>query len=316
MNLISQYIQTVDTIYQTGETTEHSFRGALETLLNSFLPKPKRNSVPIHIINEPKRKEYGAPDFELRKGDTIISFIETKDLFDKDLRGENNKVHKEQFDRYKKAINTIAFTDYLEFVLYEKGEETLSAKIAEQKDGHIVPTGDEKQISAFTKLLSKLIEAKPQPINSARILAETLAAKAKVIAAILSIALTKAGTNQTKEDKDLHIKLDAFKKFLVHDMTEEQFADFYAQTIVYGMFIARIYDKSPSTFSLQEASELIPSINPFLKKIFKQLALAELHSGVKWIVEELIEIFKVTKMERILHNYEGTEKGACFWKNK
>lgn len=302
-NSISQYIHAVDTIYQTGETTEHSFRGVLETLLNTFLPKPKKNSVPIQVINEPKRKEYGAPDFELRKGDTIISFIETKDLFDKDLRGENNKAHKEQFDRYKKAINTIAFTDYLEFVLYEKGEETLSAKIADRKDGHIVPTEDEEQISAFTKLISKLIEAKPQPINSARILAETLAAKAKVIAAILSIALSKSGTNQTKEDEDLHIKLDAFKKFLVHDMTEEQFADFYAQTIVYGMFIARIYDKTPSSFSLQEASELIPSINPFLKKIFKQLALAELHSGVKWIVEELIEIFKVTKMERILHNY-------------
>lgn len=303
INSISLYIQAVDTIYQTGETTEHSFRGALETLLNTFLPKPPKNSVPIQIINEPKRKEYGAPDFELRKGETIISFIETKDLFDKDLRGENDKAHKEQFDRYKKAINTIAFTDYLEFVLYEKGEETLSAKIADKKDEHIVPTEDEEQISAFAKLLSKLIEAKPQPINSARILAETLAAKAKVIAKILSIALSKTGTNQTKEDKDLHIKLDAFKKFLVHDMTEEQFADFYAQTIVYGMFIARIYDKTPSSFSLQEASELIPSINPFLKKIFKQLALAELHSGVKWIVEELVEIFKVTKMERILHNY-------------
>ena len=118
-NSISQYIHAVDTIYQTGETTEHSFRGVLETLLNTFLPKPKKNSVPIQVINEPKRKEYGAPDFELRKGDTIISFIETKDLFDKDLRGENNKAHKEQFDRYKKAINTIAFTDYLEFVLYE-----------------------------------------------------------------------------------------------------------------------------------------------------------------------------------------------------
>ena len=101
----------------------------------------------------------------------------------------------------KKAINTIAFTDYLEFVLYEKGEETLSAKIADRKDGHIVPTEDEEQISAFTKLISKLIEAKPQPINSARILAETLAAKAKVIAAILSIALSKSGTNQTKEGR-------------------------------------------------------------------------------------------------------------------
>lgn len=42
INSISKYIQTVDTIYQTGETTEHSFRGVLETLLNTFLPKPKK----------------------------------------------------------------------------------------------------------------------------------------------------------------------------------------------------------------------------------------------------------------------------------
>lgn len=47
INSISQYVQTVDKIYQTGETTEHSFRGALETLLNTFLPKPKKNSIPI-----------------------------------------------------------------------------------------------------------------------------------------------------------------------------------------------------------------------------------------------------------------------------
>ena len=302
-NFINQYIQAINTIYQTGETTEHSFRGVLETLLKSLLPKPNKNTATIQIINEPKRKEYGVPDFELRKDDTIIAFLETKDLFDKDLRGENENAHKEQFDRYKKAINTIAFTDYLEFVLYEKGIEILSAKIAERKDGHIVATSDEKQLSQFSKLISKLIEAKPQPISSASVLAETLAAKAKVIASVLSNALAKTEENQTNEDKELHIKLEAFKKFLVHDMTEEQFADFYAQTIVYGMFIARIYDKTPSSFSLQEASELIPSINPFLKKIFKLLALAELHSGVKWIVEELVEIFKVTKMERILHNY-------------
>ena len=302
-NLINQYIQRIDEIYQTGETTEHSFRGTLETLLKSLLPKSKKNATAIQVINEPKRKEYGAPDFELRKGDDIISFLETKDLFDKDLRGENDKAHKEQFDRYKKAINTIAFTDYLEFVLYEKGVETLSAKIAERHEGHIVAISDEKQLAQFSKLISHLIEAKPQPISSASVLAETRAAKAKVIAGVLSKALAKTEDNQTKEDKELHIKLEAFKKFLVHDMTEEQFADFYAQTIVYGMFIARIYDKAPSSFSLQEASELIPSINPFLKKIFKLLALVELHSGVKWIVEELVEIFKVTKMERILHNY-------------
>lgn len=297
---ITQYITSVNDIYQTDETTEHSFRGSLETLLKSMLPKSKKNQTPINVINEPKRKEYGAPDFELRKGDVIISFIETKDLFDKDLRGQNDKVHKEQFDRYKKAINTIAFTDYLEFVLYEKGEEILSARIAELQGNNIVPVSDAQQFSNFQKIIQILLEAKPQPIKSAKVLAETLAAKAKIIASILSKALEKKSSN---EDNELHVKLDAFKKFLVHDMSEEQFADFYAQTIVYGLFIARIYDKTPATFTLQEASELIPSINPFLKKIFKQLALAELHSGVKWIVEELVEIFKVTDMERIMRNY-------------
>ena len=297
---IIQYITSVNDIYQTDETTEHSFRGSLETLLKSMLPKSKKNQTPINVINEPKRKEYGAPDFELRKGDVIISFIETKDLFDKDLRGQNDKVHKEQFDRYKKAINTIAFTDYLEFVLYEKGEEILSARIAELQGNNIVPVSDAQQLSNFQKIIQILLEAKPQPIKSAKVLAETLAAKAKIIASILSKALEKKSSN---EDNELHVKLDAFKKFLVHDMSEEQFADFYAQTIVYGLFIARIYDKTPATFTLQEASELIPSINPFLKKIFKQLALAELHSGVKWIVEELVEIFKVTDMERIMRNY-------------
>ena len=297
---IIQYITSVNDIYQTDETTEHSFRGSLETLLKSMLPKSKKNQTPINVINEPKRKEYGAPDFELRKGDVIISFIETKDLFDKDLRGQNDKVHKEQFDRYKKAINTIAFTDYLEFVLYEKGEEILSARIAELQGNNIVPVSDAQQFSNFQKIIQILLEAKPQPIKSAKVLAETLAAKAKIIASILSKALEKKSSN---EDNELHVKLDAFKKFLVHDMSEEQFADFYAQTIDYGLFIARIYDKTPATFTLQEASELIPSINPFLKKIFKQLALAELHSGVKWIVEELVEIFKVTDMERIMRNY-------------
>ena len=46
---ISLYIQEVDTTYQTGETTEHSFRGVLETLLNTFLPKPEKNWFFIHL---------------------------------------------------------------------------------------------------------------------------------------------------------------------------------------------------------------------------------------------------------------------------
>ena len=299
-NILEKYIKSINSIFETGETTEHSFRGDLVTLLKDLRPKRIKNKQEIEIINEAKRKTYGAPDVEIRKEDVIISFIETKDIDDKDLRGVNEKSHKEQFDRYKKAIETIAFTDYLEFVLFEKGKETISARIANHVGNSIVLTEDEEQIAKFGEIIKRLFEASPEPIRSAKVLTETLAAKAKLISLILQIAMKN---NETKEDKELHHKLNAFQKFLVHDMTDEQFVDFYAQTIVYGLFIARIYDATPQNFSLLEAADLIPKTNPFLKKIFKLLALADLHPSIKWIVDDLVEIFKVTNMEKVLRNY-------------
>lgn len=299
-NILEKYVESINSIFETGETTEHSFRGDLVTLLKTLRPKSIKNKQEIEIINEAKRKTYGAPDLEIRKGDVIISFIETKDIDDKDLRGTNEKSHKEQFDRYKKAIETIAFTDYLEFVLFEKGKETISARIARRAGDNIVLAEDEEQIMKFGEIIKRLFEASAEPIRSAKVLTEILAAKAQLISSILQTAMKN---NETKEDKELHHKLNAFQKFLVHDMTEEQFVDFYAQTIVYGMFIARIYDETPQNFSLLEAADLIPKTNPFLKRIFKLLALADLHTGIKWIVDDLVEIFKVTNMEKVLRNY-------------
>ena len=301
---IDKYIDRINKDYQTKDTTEHSYRRALQDLLETIVNEGiRKESEKITIINEPKRKTYGAPDFEFRKNDNTIAFIETKDIGDNDIKGENPKKHKFQFDKYKNAVNTIAFTDYTKFYLYEKGEEVLSSELLKKEDDIFVITEDAQQISQFFDIIAKLGNSNPQPVTSANLLAEVMAAKAKVIADILNKAMVKEESEQTEEDEGLHSKLKAFRKFLVHDMKNEQFTDFYAQTILYGLFIARIKDKTPQTFSLQEAAELIPSTNPFLKKIFKLLALADLHSGVKWIVDDLVSIFKVTNVDRVLKNY-------------
>lgn len=298
---IESYIDKINNDWSSKETTEHSFRGYLQELLNNLLNQGIKNKTKkITIINEPTRKDYGAPDFEFRRNDVAVSFLETKKIGDPDLLGGNDKQHKEQFDRYKKAVNLIAFTDYLNFHLFENGQLKLSAIIGKNENGIIVVNNDEQQLSNFLKIVSALGNAEPQPIRSATLLAETMANKGKIIAEILDCAMLKKETN---EDKELHEKLDAFKKFLVHDMTIEQFSDFYSQTILYGLFVARVYDKSPETFTLQEAADLIPAINPFLKKIFKQLALADLHGAIKWVVEDLVSIFRVTDMNRVMHNY-------------
>ena len=111
--IITKYIATLNSKLATGEATENTYRVALETMLQEILSTRKKDAQ-ISIINEPKRKEFGAPDFELRQGLRIISFIETKDISDTDLRGSRKSMNKQQFDRYKAAISTIAFTNYRE----------------------------------------------------------------------------------------------------------------------------------------------------------------------------------------------------------
>ena len=68
----------------------------------------------------------------------------------------------------------------------------------------------------------------------------------------------------------VHLLYDKFKDTLIHDMTEAQFADMYAQTVVYGLFSARCMDDTQDDFSVLEAVERIPNTNPFLKSLMQE----------------------------------------------
>jgi hypothetical protein len=107
MNL-DAYIKSVNEKYASGQTTEHSFRGLLEQLIESIVPG-------IRATNEPKRQSCGAPDYILTKKEIPVGFIEAKDIGDKDLEGAKKTGNKEQFDRYKASLNNLIFTDYLDF---------------------------------------------------------------------------------------------------------------------------------------------------------------------------------------------------------
>ena len=72
-----------------------------------------------------------------------------------------------------------------------------------------------------------------------------------------------------RKNGPVHKLFDTFKTGLVHDMTENGFADMYAQTITYGLFSARTMD-TDGHFELHEVIDLIPSTNPFLKNLFKE----------------------------------------------
>ncbi len=305
---VGQYIDNINKRYKLGNATEHTFRGDLQHLLETMLPD-------VRATNEPKRQQCGAPDYILTRNEIPIGFIEAKDLGDKDLEGAKKAGNKEQFDRYKASLNNLIFTDYIRFYFYKDGVLLTSVEIAQFVDS---PTAGGTQLFAtsivpltqnfdtFKNLITNFSLEVTQSIKSSAKLAQMMAGKARLLADVIEKALTGDTTRQ--EDSTLKDQMTAFKEILIHDITPKGFADVYAQTIAYGMFAARLHDPTLPTFSRQEAAELIPKSNPFLRKLFGYIAGPDIDDRIKWIVDSLVEIFLACNVEEILKNYGKSTK--------
>lgn len=290
-NNIDSYIVELNQQYATGKAHEHSYRSAMQNLLKALLSKS------YTVVNEPTRETCGAPDFIILKGETPIAYLETKDLQDSDLDGK--KEHKEQFDRYRASLDHIIFTDYLDFHLYENGEYVDAVRLADIRGGKIVLL--EESTDKFLQLIKHLADAAPQRITSPSRLAKVMAGKARLLANVIEQALE----NDKEQTSELVIQMNVFREYLIHDLNEKTFADIYAQTIAYGLFSARLNDKTPEDFSRNEANELIPKSNPFLRRIFNDIAGYNVDGRIAWIIDDLVEVFRVTDMSKVMKGFGG-----------
>ena len=198
---ISAYIKNINALYQTGLTTEHSFRPDLKILLEACTG--------CKVINEQSHIDCGAPDLTLLSKQLPIAYIEAKDREDGDLDGRRK--NKEQFDRYKASLDTIIFTDYLDFHLYEHGEWQQSVRLAEIQ-GNKIRLSDADR---FNALMEHLQSAKPQRITSASRLAQIMAGKARMLRDIIEQALIQDGDKPT----ELRSYMEDFRTTLLHDIT-------------------------------------------------------------------------------------------------
>ncbi|SFS59303.1 type ISP restriction/modification enzyme [Lutibacter maritimus] len=294
---IEQYLTNINQRYQLGNATEHTFRGDLQLLIESLVKD-------VRATNEPKRQSCGAPDYILAKKEIPVGFIEAKDIGDKDLEGKKKTGNKEQFDRYKASLNNLIFTDYLDFHIYQDGAFITKVAIATISEKGIQPLPE--NFITFENLLKDFCTHVSQTIKSSKKLAEMMAGKARLLSDVIEKALTSDETHN--EDSTLKEQMLAFKNILIHDITPKGFADVYAQTIAYGLFAARLHDPTLESFTRQEAAELIPKSNPFLRKLFGYIAGPDIDDRIKWIVDNLTEIFLACNVEEILKNYGKSTK--------
>ncbi len=296
------YLKQLDRHYQAGNATEHTYRAALQSLLETTLPD-------IAVTNEPKQIECGAPDYVLTRNAIPLGYIEAKDL-DKDL---DDKAHAAQLRRYTESLGNLIFTNYLEFRLIRDGEAVVTVCIAELRGGRVKPKPD--QFDAFADLLANFAGYDGTTIASANSLAHHMAAKARLLARVIEQALHKDtdGANENTEGSDLQNQLAVFKKHLIHDIDRDAFADIYAQTVAYGMFAARLHDPTPATFTRREAAELIPAANPFLRRFFQHIAGYDLDQRIRWAVDDLADLFRAADVGELMKDYgKATQRNDPF----
>ncbi|MFA5129115.1 MAG: type ISP restriction/modification enzyme [Patescibacteria group bacterium] len=287
---VKEFVSTISEKYKTGQAKEMAYRPALEKLFQDITG--------LNVINDPKRSEYGAPDFVFIKGKIAAAYAEAKDLgvsLDETEKGE-------QMARYFGYPNLI-LTNCLEFRFFRNGEKYETVKIAEIKNSEIASVEDSFNLLEDT-LLAFIKEAK-EPIKSGVVLAKVMAGQARRIRDNIKKYLKEG---DEKKNESLIAVYNTIKKLLLADLDHEKFADMYAQTVVYGLFAARYHDKTADTFSRGEARDLVPKSNPFLRKFFDHIAGEDFDERVEFIVNELCEEFKHADIQAIVHDYYKVEK--------
>ncbi|MBQ6736622.1 MAG: N-6 DNA methylase [Alphaproteobacteria bacterium] len=287
---VSEYLYAIQKEFQTGRADEHTYRPHLKQLLEVI-----GNGKDVLAINEPKHFDFGAPDFVVFKKKIEIGFIETKDIKVARLDNLDDREIKQQ-ERYLDGAPNLIYTDYLEFRFYRDGKEISRVRIADFDGKEITPLPANFDI--LISNINNFFEAKTSNIKSPIRLAELMAGKARLIADDIKSALS-----EHSENNSLIEQLEAFRKILIRTMTEQEFADIYAQTIAYGMFVARLHDKTLSDFTRQEAATLIPKSVPFLRKMFDYVAGTDIDDRIVWAVDSLANIFSYTDVADILKDF-------------
>lgn len=288
--IVRTYLTSLRQTAGAPHATEHSYRPAIEALIQNLAqhldwPLARLTLEPGHVTaaGAPDVALYGSTDQEL------IGYLETKDL-GKDL--DNLTGHDlRQLKRYRAAFPAWVLTNYLDFRLYQDGQMTHQVTLGHRQQvagatnlGPIV----QQKAADLAALFDRFLQTSTPQVAEAGALARLLAHKARLLEGVLLNLLTSGAP-----DVQLSSQLEAYRRWLISDLTAEQFADFYAQTLAYGLFFAA-FENSQRTplrpFARDRLLDLLPMVVRPVRAIFQMLAARFLPVELDWIVDDLVRL--------------------------
>lgn len=290
-NIFANYINSISRKFSYQETSEMGYRTDFENLIKGIF-----ESINVkRIDHDAKTKDGNKPDFVVLQHSVPLLYIEAKKI------GVSlDKIEKsEQMTRYFGYANLV-LTDYVEFRFYRNGlhyEEPIKIATYIANSRTITPLPENYEHVA--KSLIDFTQSHKEPIRSGEHLSKIMGGKAQRIRDNIKQFLS----NESEKNTEIIHIYNAIKKQLVHDLSLDSFADMYAQTLVYGLFVARYHDDTPENFTRREASELVPKSNPLLRHFFNHIVGPDFDKRLEYIVNELCMVFSHANVPALMKQY-------------
>lgn len=262
-------------------------------------------------------------DIKLWHGDEDVTAIEpfagieVKKVKGIDARAQSQI--KVEANRYGNAV----LTDNLVWQFWRAGEDKMYAgvQLIELKDSSLVLK--QENVELFLSLMEDFLSKAPTQIKSSNKLAEYMATHARTIRSIVIGILKDDGDGTPLIDErqkslpmfpELYGLYSRIKSDLRPAMTSRDFADMYAQTIVYGLFIARYNDTTPDSFDRYEAIKYLQEESALLKQFFMHIAgSGKKHPTLEAVIDKLCTIYRMCDISELLSRVEHQDTIIHFY---
>lgn len=300
-NLVT-YLNDLQKIINRGDAREESFYHCLKDMIEAYAKLSKISKCEVGIL--PKTTEAGNPDFRVWDGKAhITGYIEAKkpETYNLDPIAVS-----EQLKRYLATFHNLILTNFYEFRLYQHGIFVDSVTIASPINAtqmHITPPAS--HVNELATFLYRYFSFSLPAITDPKSLANALAKRTRFLRdEIITIELAE---EEMQGKKVLLNFYESFKKLLINNLTKEQFADLYAQTLTYGIFAART--RSEGEFNRELIYKYIPGTLGILKSIFRFISLEEPPKALAVLIDDIADILFNTDIQKILHRFYTEGKG-------
>ncbi|MCI5968646.1 type ISP restriction/modification enzyme [Helicobacter sp.] len=277
---------------------EQTFRPHLFELLESVAKQYDKKINSIHEPNNDKEGR-GAPDFLITKDSLTLGYIETKRV-----NADLEKIaQSKQIQKYFLLSSNIILTDYLRFCLLHQDENGVisikqECRICELLELQALVKNPklydmELKAKELNNLFTLFFSQNPNPLNTAKDFTKALAQRTRIL---------KDEMIENEINASIQVLLNAFRESLYRDLKFIIFADSFAQTLTYSLFLARLNNNTEVKITLDNAYNFIPKSFPLIQAMSKFLRELNELDSIKWLLEEMIAIINHIDIRAIIQD--------------